>query len=277
MTNTFTQKIPSIMGIINITSNSYCSIGRSSILKEIIKRIEEMISNKVDIIDIGACATNPYTNIISYENEKKYLKPILKYIYNNFSTKIIFSIDTFRWQIAQMAIDSGFTIINDVSGGNMNKKIFENIKNSNIQFVLMYIKDSIYNVHKHSILYKKNYILNDINIYFNNKILMLKNCGLNKIIIDPGIGFTKNYIFDFEIISNLNFFQKFNLPIMVGISRKSMINKILQYKPYQNTLNASTIMHMISLFKGASILRVHDFKEAMECKNIFLKMLQFKL
>ncbi len=266
---------PKIMGILNITTNSFYDGGKYLYIKNALMHIEKMIKDGVDIIDIGACASNPYVEIISLEEEKKRLLPLFNYISRDFNNKVLFSIDTFRYQIANIAINHGFTIINDISGGKINNKIFTIINSKNIIYVLMHIYDNVYNIHKYNVLYKKNFIMKKIISFFKNKISILNSHGVNKIILDPGIGFNKNNIFDIEIISKISNIKQFNFPIMIGISRKSILKKILHYKKCENLLNATTSLNMIALINGASILRVHDVKEAVECKKIFLKIFKY--
>ena len=255
--------VPKIMGILNITPDSFYDGGRYNSKDKIQKQIEKMIISGADIIDVGGYSSRPGAKDISIEDELNRVIPVIKIIKKKFPETII-SIDTFRSQIASEAIISGADIVNDISGGNLDSNMFQTVSKHKVPYILMHMRGKPENM-----MSKTNYenLTKDICKYFSQRIDKAKSCGVNDIIIDPGFGFSKTTQQNYELLNNLEFFKEFQIPIIIGISRKSMIYKTLNTTP-EKALNGSSVLHTIGLMKGANILRTHDVKEAVECVKI---------
>ena len=255
---------PIVMGILNITPDSFYDGGLYNKPEKILQRLNQMISEGASVIDIGAYSSRPGAANISEKDELKRLIPVLELIVKNFPDLIV-SVDTFRANIAKnVVIDYGVSIINDISAGELDNKMFETVSELKVPYIMMHMKGRPENMQKNA--QYKNLIKELIN-YFAEKVNRLKELGHNDIIIDPGFGFSKTQDQNYEILKNLNDFQIFDLPVLVGVSRKSMIYKFLDVNP-GNALNGTTIINTIALQKGANILRVHDVKEAYESIKI---------
>ena len=255
--------VPKIMGILNITPDSFYDGGRYNSEYKIEKQIEKMIISGADIVDVGGYSSRPGAKDISIEDELNRVIPVIEIIKQKFP-KTIVSIDTFRSRIASQAIISGADIVNDISGGNLDSAMFETVSKHKVPYILMHMSGNPGNM-----MSKTNYenVTKDIHRYFSERIDKAKSCGINDIIIDPGFGFSKTTQQNYELLNNLEFFKEFQRPIVVGVSRKSMIYKTLNTTP-DKALNGSSVLHTISLMKGANILRTHDVKEALECIKI---------
>jgi len=255
---------PIVMGILNLTPDSFYSESRYSTEKQIIERVQTIISEGAKIIDIGAYSSRPNAIDISENEELERLEFGLKIINQNFKNVII-SVDTFRSKIAYKVVQNyGVAIINDISAGELDNKMFETVSKLNTPYIMMHLKGKPQTM-QNNCDYKN--IFKEMVLYFAEKINKLKHLGINDIIIDPGFGFSKNIQQNYEILNLLDNFRIFGLPILIGISRKSMIYKLLDTLP-ENSLNGSTVLNTIALQKGASILRVHDVKEAIETIKI---------
>ncbi len=251
------------MGILNITPDSFYDGGKYKTQKDILIQCEKMLSEGVAIIDIGAVSTRPGADKVSKENEITRLLPVLKIIRKYFSEAII-SIDTYRSSIAEIVVDTGADIINDISGGNFDDRMFEIIAKLKVPYIMMHIKGTPQNMQQNP---KYKNVVKEIKDFFFKKIEELKTIGVNKIIIDPGFGFGKTVEHSYQILNHLDTFKSLGVPVLAGLSRKSMINKVLNTKP-KNALNGTTILNTIALLKGADIIRVHDVKEAVEVIKI---------
>lgn len=259
---------PLIMGIVNITPDSFYESSRTSSLETAKVRIEKMINEGVNIIDIGAISTRPNGEIISEEQEWKRLEPILEFVKQNYQNQI-FSIDSFRSNIVKRAIiDYGIDIINDISGASFDNDMYEVIANCKCPYILSHIQGNINNMHQ-SINYSD--FINDLLFYFSKKIDELKRLGVCDIILDPCFGFSKTVEQNFILMNNLHKLHIFDRPILVGISRKTMIWKTLNIKA-DESLNGTTVLNTFALMKKANILRVHDVKEAVECVKLFSEL-----
>lgn len=254
---------PLVMGILNITSDSFFDGGKYYDEKAQIEHVEKMLEQGADIIDIGAMSTRPGAKIITQEEEIQKIKPIFKILTKEFPDAI-FSVDTFRAEVAKISADIGVHIINDISGGEIDKNMFTTIAKLNLPYILMHMQGCPQNMQKNPVY---NNVVTDIFNYFNEKIIELNNLGFNKIILDPGFGFGKTLQHNYKLLKEMKYFKKFKFPILVGISRKSMINKILNTTPAE-ALNGTTVLNTIALMNGANILRVHDVKEAKEAVKI---------
>ena len=255
--------VPKIMGILNITPDSFYDGGRYNSKEKIQRQIEKMIISGADIVDVGGYSSRPGAKDISIEEELNRVIPVIEIIKKKFP-KTIVSIDTFRSRVASEAIISGADIVNDISGGNLDSNMFETVSKHKVPYILMHMKGNPENM-----MSKTNYenVTKDVCKYFSQRINKAHSCGINDIIIDPGFGFSKTTQQNYELLNNLEFFKEFQRPIIIGISRKSMISKTLNTTP-DKALNGSSVLHTISLMKGADILRTHDVKEAVECVKI---------
>ena len=259
--------VPKIMGILNVTPDSFYDGGKYNSEKKILDQVEKMISSGADIIDVGGYSSRPGAKEISIENELSRVIPIIQLISKRFPN-IIISIDTFRSKVANQAVNSGAHMINDISGGNLDSNMFKTVSKLDVPYILMHMRGSPKNMMNNT-----NYddILNEIKNYFSERISKARLEGVNDIIIDPGFGFSKTKEQNYKLMNHLEFLKEFKTPIVVGISRKSMIYKTLDTTP-DKALNGSTILHTISLLKGANILRTHDVLEAVECVKIIRQL-----
>lgn len=251
------------MGILNITPDSFFDGGLYNTEKDIKKQVEKMLTEGAEIVDIGAYSSRPNAKHISAKEEKERLLPTLEYLVEEYP-EAIFSVDTFRASIAKQAVDKGAHIINDISGGNMDDKMFETMAKLNVPYILMHMKGTPQTMQENP---RYDNITANITSYFSRKVAELRALGVNDIILDPGFGFGKTLEHNFELLSNLEELDLFELPMLIGVSRKSMLYKYLDVTANES-LNATSIANTIALLKGANILRVHDVKEAVEVVKI---------
>jgi dihydropteroate synthase len=254
---------PLVMGILNVTTDSFYDGGRFFTEKKWLLRTEQMLEEGADIIDIGCTSTKPGAKISDKETESDQLTKVLDSVLKRFP-EIIISADTYRASVAKEAVEAGASIINDISGGTIDTDMFETLAHLKVPYILMHIKGIPENMHIHP---SYSNIVKDIVAFFSEMTSQLHSIGLSDIIIDPGFGFGKNIEHNYTLLKHLHVFNYFNCPLMVGVSRKSMIWKYLKVNP-EEALNGSTVLHTISLLAGADILRVHDVKEAKECIKI---------
>jgi len=254
---------PKVMGILNITPDSFYDKSRFSSNDKLLKRTELMLSEGATFVDIGAYSSRPRAEFVSEEEERKRLIPALEIILKEFPD-VLLSVDTFRSNIARETIDLGASIINDISGGDMDPEMFDVVVNKQVPYILMHMRG---NPQTMSNLNNYNHLIVDIISELQVKMNDLEKRGLNDIIIDPGLGFAKDLLQNYEIVKELNSFKCIDHPLLIGASRKSMIYKLLECEP-QNALIGTTVVHTACLLNGASILRVHDVKEAIEAIKI---------
>ncbi|MBL4593872.1 MAG: dihydropteroate synthase [Flavobacteriales bacterium] len=247
------------MGILNVTPDSFFDGGKCINEETIVRKVNSMEYDGAKIIDIGGYSTRPGAEQISEEEELKRVIPIVRLIKSNFNG-IVISIDTFRSKVAEKCVEAGANMINDISGGSLDNKMFDSISNLKVPYVLMHMKGSPQNMQEDP---SYSNIIEEVKIYFEEKVSQLNNLGVYDIILDPGFGFGKTVEHNYELLNNLDSFKSLNLPILAGISRKSMINKVLNTTP-DEALNGTTSLNTIALMKGANILRVHDVQEANE-------------
>jgi dihydropteroate synthase len=252
-----------VMGIINITHDSFYKGSRFTSEEAALNIAEQMLKEGAGILDIGAASTRPGAPLIKPEEELQNLIPIIKTIVNKFPEAII-SVDTYNSETAKTAIENGAHIINDISAGEIDDKMFETIAKLNVPYIMMHMQGTPENMQENP---SYNNIVKEISLFFAEKIQKLNLLGVNDIIIDPGFGFGKTTEHNYELLRDLEYFRIFEYPLMVGFSRKSMINKILKTNP-ENALNGTTVLNTIALMKGAKILRVHDVKEAIEAVKL---------
>ena len=259
---------PKIMGILNITPDSFYDGGKHTIENEAVKQVDKMLSEGADFIDIGAQSTRPNAPLLSPEDEIKRLTPILKAIKSTF-TEVVLSVDTFQSKVARFVIEEfDVDVINDVSAGELDAEMLPTIAHYNVPYIMMHMRG---NPGIMQTLTNYNDIVVDIIKYFAQKIEKTKLLGINDVLIDPGFGFSKTLEQNYELLKRLKEFTIIGLPILVGLSRKSMIYKLLNKTPDQS-LNATSVLNAMALFHGANILRVHDVKEAKEVIQL-MKML----
>jgi dihydropteroate synthase len=250
---------PIIMGILNLTPDSFYHGGKHHIQSSAIKQTELMLNQGATIIDVGAYSSRPNAKNISSEEELERLIPTLKMLKKTFPSAY-FSVDTFRSEVADIAIQEGAAMINDISGGNLDEKIIDIIEKYRIGYVLMHMNGTPQTMQN---LISEGDLLHEIQYFFSEKIQILHQRGVTDIILDPGFGFGKSLEQNYLLLENLDKFRFFNKPILVGVSRKSMIYKLLNETP-EDALNGTTVLHTLAVLKNADILRVHDVKEAKE-------------
>lgn len=255
----FSWERPLVMGILNLTPDSFYDGGSHHNTDDILRHCERMIKEGADIIDIGAFSSRPGAEIISTEEEIKRLIPYLQEVRRAFPD-IIISIDTFRKDVANIAIDNGADIINDISGGEFDIDMLNFIGKNHIPYIMMHCGGSVDTLHSDVI---DDNICEHVKSFFERQIDFLQKFGCQQLILDPGIGFNKSMKSNFELLNNIEKYRVNKLPVLIGISRKSMIYKTLQISA-QEALNGTTALNTIALLKGADILRVHDVKEAVE-------------
>lgn len=255
---------PRVMGILNVTPDSFFDGNKYTVAAKIKARVAVMISEGVDIIDIGGISTRPKSILISEKEELKRVLLAVEIIASNFPDTII-SIDTFHAAVARTCVQSGAHLVNDISAGNFDKKMLDTVIELGVPYIMMHQKGSFSTMHQ-SYVYKN--LLKEMIQYFSEKIRYLHSNGLNDILIDPGFGFSKSVEQNFHLLKNLSLLEILEVPILVGISRKSMINKILKTTP-EVALNGSTVLNTLALQNGASILRVHDVKQAKQAIQLY--------
>jgi dihydropteroate synthase len=254
---------PKVMGILNITPDSFFDGGKYKNETEILSQVEKMLFEGATFIDVGAYSSKPGATHISENEELKRIVPVIKLLTKSFPDLII-SVDTFRSAVAKETINAGAAIINDISGGKIDEKMFETVAGLKVPYILMHMLGTPQNMQINPV-YKD--ITQEIISFFAEQIFKLHELKLNDIIIDVGFGFGKTSNHNFEILKNLSLFKSLDAPILAGISRKSMLYKTLGISA-QEALNATTSANTIALLNGASILRVHDVKEAVEAVKI---------
>ena len=259
---------PLVMGILNVTPDSFYSGSRKQSEEEIVSRVRQILEEGGKIVDIGGQSTTPTSTLIPAKEELKRLEPTLRLIRKEFPNTIL-SIDTFYSEVAGPAVEKyGVNIINDISGGQIDDNMFETVARLNVPYILMHMRGTPQTMQQHT--HYDNFI-QDILYYFSEKISKLNLLGVNDIIIDPGFGFSKTTDQNYQLMAYLKYFNIFDVPILVGISRKSMIYKLLECTP-QESLNGTSALNTFALLSGANILRVHDVKEAVECVKIVGKI-----
>ncbi|WP_298426381.1 dihydropteroate synthase [uncultured Kordia sp.] len=254
---------PRVMGILNVTPDSFFDGGKYKDEVSILSQVEKMLNDGATFIDIGAYSSRPNAPHVTESEEKQRLLPIVSLILKQFPETII-SIDTFRAAVAKEAIEVGASLINDISAGNLDPDMMKTVGELGVPYVMMHMQGTPQTMQENP-----NYeaIVKELLYYFSSKIAEAKSHKINDIIIDPGFGFGKTIAHNYKILKQLALFQLLDFPVLAGVSRKSMIYKVLEISP-QDALNATSVLHTIALQNGASILRVHDVKEAMECVKL---------
>ncbi len=254
---------PKVMGILNITDDSFFDGGKYISKNKILEKCDKMLTEGASIIDIGAQSSRPGSKSINSNLEKERLLTAITNVKHHFPD-IIISVDTYNASIAKSCIKNGADIINDISAGEKDKEMWAVVAEFGVTYIMMHMKGKPENMQENP---QYDNVTNDIMVFFEKKIKNLKTKGIEQIIIDPGFGFGKTMEHNYEILNNLERFQKFGLPLLVGVSRKSMIYNLLDTTA-QKALNGTTAINMMALLNGANILRVHDVKQAIECIKI---------
>ncbi|MEE2699993.1 MAG: dihydropteroate synthase [Bacteroidota bacterium] len=252
-----------VMGILNITDDSFYDGGKYISTERMLTKAGQMLSEGASIIDVGAQSSRPGSKPVNSQLEKERLVSSISSLKQQFPS-IIISVDTYRAEIAKDCVEVGASIINDISAGNMDEKMLDIVSELNVPYIMMHMQGNPENMQNNP-----NYtdVNADVFSFFQEKTDFLKKKGFEKIIIDPGFGFGKTLTHNYELLNHLGALKNLGFPILVGLSRKSMISKLLENNP-ENALNGTTALNMIALQAGANILRVHDVKEAMECIKI---------
>jgi dihydropteroate synthase len=260
---------PKVMGVLNLTPDSFYDGGKFKNDKEALEQVGKNIQDGMDILDIGAYSSRPGADHISGEEELKRQSSVLQQITKEFPDLII-SIDTFRSEVAKASIDQGAHIINDISAGNLDANMMDFIADSQVPYIMMHMRGTPQTMKS---MTSYEHLVTDIISYFSKKVSEARSKGINDILIDPGFGFAKTIDQNFELLNHLKALKILNLPIISGISRKSTIYKTLNIDA-KEALNGTTALNMVALMNGSSILRVHDVLEAKQCITLYQKLIE---
>lgn len=255
---------PKVMGILNITPDSFYDGGRYKDTKSILIQVEAFLEQGATFIDVGAYSSRPGAAFVSEEEELKRITPVIDLILKSFPDCRI-SIDSFRSKVIQKCVEAGAVISNDISSGKLDPLMFETIAKLKVPYIMMHMKGNPQNMQKHT---EYENLINDIYLYFSDRINRANEHGIEDLILDLGFGFSKTLEQNYKVLNQLKVFKNLNYPILSGISRKSMIYKTLESTSGE-ALNGTTALNMVALINGTNILRVHDVKEAMECVKLF--------
>ncbi len=255
---------PKIMGILNVTPNSFFDGGNYKSESEILNQVEKMLFQGATFIDIGAYSSKPNAELVSENEELSRILPVVDLVLKNFPQTLL-SIDTFRSKVAQKCIENGAALINDIAAGNLDENMMAMVAKFQVPYIMMHSRGNPQNMQQ---LTNYENITKEILFYFSEKITKARSLGINDLIVDPGFGFAKKQEQNYEVLQKMELLQLLELPILVGFSRKSMIYKVLENNA-QEALNGTTVLNTIALLKGAKILRVHDVKEAVECVKLY--------
>ncbi len=258
---------PKVMGVLNLTPDSFYDGGKYKDEKSILTQTEKMLTEGASFIDVGAYSSRPGADHISVDEELQRITPVVSLLVDHFPN-IVLSIDTFRSRVAQQCIAHGAALINDISAGVLDPQMMETVAKGKVPYIMMHMQGSPQTMKN---LNTYTDLLEDICFYFSEKIAAARALGIHDIVIDPGFGFAKNITQNYELLQKFDLLRTFEVPLLAGLSRKSMIYKVLGKTP-EEALNGTTALHMVALEKGASILRVHDVKEAVECVTLFEKL-----
>ena len=250
---------PKVMGILNITPDSFYDGGKYSNDTTILKHVELMLNAGATFIDLGAYSSRPGANHVSEKEELNRVLPVLDLVLKSFPETLI-SIDTFRSNIAKQTIEAGAALINDISAGKLDENMMPTVAELHVPYIMMHMKSTPQTMQQNT---QYENLVKEVLFYFSERIALAKSLGIVDLIIDPGFGFAKTLEQNYELLNNLELFKMIETPLLVGVSRKSMIYKKLKTTANE-ALNGTTVLNTIALQKGASILRVHDVKEAME-------------
>lgn len=267
--NLIDLSIPKVMGILNVTPNSFYDGGKHREINSIIHQVDKMLSEGADFIDIGAYSSKPSAEFVTETDEINRLVHVIKELVNTFPN-IILSVDTFRAEVARVAVDNGVAIVNDISAGLLDDKMLETVADLKVPYIMMHMRGNPQTMQS---LTEYDDIVKEMIFYFSERIEKARSFGISDIIIDPGFGFAKTVEQNYEVLQKMELFSFLELPLLAGVSRKSMIYKVLENSP-EEALNGTSVLNTIALQKGAKILRVHDVKEAVECIKLVNKLIK---
>ncbi|PQB03789.1 dihydropteroate synthase [Aureitalea marina] len=251
---------PKVMGIINVTPDSFYDGGTTLDIDSILHQARTMLEEGATFLDVGGYSSRPGADDVPPTEELERVLPAIRAILNNIPEALI-SVDTFRAEVARVCVEAGAAMINDISGGQADPLMLQTVAELQIPYVMMHSRGNPRNMQS---LTQYQQVTRDVLFFFSKQIAEARQLGINDIIADPGFGFAKTLEQNYELLSELELFNSLKVPVLVGLSRKSMINKVIGTSP-EGALNGSTVLHTICLMKGANILRVHDVKEAVEC------------
>lgn len=258
-------RMPVVMGIVNITPDSFFALSRYKSDRTLLQQVENFLSEGATIIDIGGYSTRPQAEPVSVDEEIRRISEALEIICKKFPEAVL-SVDTFRSPVARMAVQEyGVAMINDISGGTLDQLMFETIADLQVAYVLMHTRSTPQHMQEQT---QYEDVVAEVLLFLAKRVAQLRLLGVHDVVIDPGFGFAKNLEQNYEMMSKLSLFRQIEAPLLVGISRKSMIYKLLGITP-EEALNGTTALNMLALMGGVSILRVHDVKEAVEAIRIF--------
>ena len=248
---------PLVMGVININSNSFYSKSRFETIESIISKVTEMLSEGADIIDIGASSSKPGVDLVGPDEEIEIIKPVLQALLKQFP-ELIISVDTYNSKTAEIAVQNGAAIINDISGGTIDAEMLKTVSKLGAPYIMMHMQGVPKNMQDNP---QYSDVVKNVLDFFIQQLKIARSLGIRDILIDPGFGFGKNLEHNYTLLKDLSLLKMLDCPILVGVSRKSLINKVIHTKA-ADALNGTSVLNTIALLNGASILRVHDVKEA---------------
>lgn len=260
---------PKVMGILNVTPDSFFDGGKYGDEKALLTRVEKMLGEGAAFIDVGGYSSRPGATDISEAEEKRRVLPVITLLLKHFPG-ILVSIDTFRSAVAKACIESGAAMINDISAGSLDENMMAVAARYQVPYIMMHMKGTPQNMPQQA---QYEDVVKEVLFYFSQKTAQARKAGITDLIIDPGFGFAKTPEHSYTILKRLELFKMMGLPLLVGISRKSMIYKVLETRA-EEALNGTTCLHTIALLKGANILRVHDVREAVECIRLMRQLHQ---
>lgn len=256
------------MGILNVTPDSFYDGGNFQDLNSITKQVEKMVKEGADFIDVGGYSSKPGAKEVSESEELQRVIHVIASLKNTFGDDINLSIDTFRSKVAYESVQAGAALVNDISAGKLDRNMFESVGKLRVPYVGMHMQGTPQTMQLHP---SYENILFELKLFFAQKKMEAFKAGIHDFIVDPGFGFGKTLYHNYEILSGLDLFESLNCPVLIGVSRKSMIQKVLNIKA-SAALNGTTALHSFALTKGVQLLRVHDVKEAVETCKLFNQM-----
>ena len=260
--------IPRVMGILNVTPDSFYADSRMSSEEQIVSRVHQILREGADIIDIGGYSSRPGADNVSIQEEMARLRKGLQILYRELPDAVV-SVDTFRADVAKMCVEEyGVAIINDISAGQLDERMFTTVAALNVPYIMMHMQGTPQQMQQNP---SYDNLEKEVFLYFAKRVQQLRDLGVKDIILDPGFGFGKTLEHNYQLLAHLEDFSIFELPLLVGVSRKSMIYKLLGIEP-QDSLNGTTVLNTISLLKGANLLRVHDVRQAVETVKLVSKL-----
>ncbi len=260
---------PRVMGILNVTPNSFFDGGLYSSDNDMLRQTEKMLDEGADFIDVGAFSSKPSADFVAEEEEIRRIMPVVELLIRHFPG-IRISVDTYRSQVAKACVEGGAAMVNDISAGLLDEAMLETVAGLKVPYIMMHMRGTPKTMAQ---LTQYEDIIKEMLFYFSERIAACRAYGINDLVIDPGFGFAKTLDQNFEVLQKMQLFGITGLPLLAGLSRKSMIYKTLEGTP-QTALNGTTALNMVALSKGAAILRVHDVKEAVDCVRLHRKLQQ---